>query len=787
MMFQNIPDEMKQYRQWIIWRFEDTDAPKPTKVPYSPVNHKRVSVQDANNWGSFEDCVQILNTPNSMYAGLGFVLTKNDPYTFIDLDDSNGDQAVGDRQQLIYNEFNSYSEWSPSGIGCHIIVKGWIPSGRRRSKIEIYSDARFMTMTGNVIRNAPISDYNQLINALYDQMGAGSTNAAAMYGDSPQVMEDQSVLDMAASAVNGDKFRDLYEGDWQKHYESQSEADMALVNIIAFYTQNREQIVRMFRDSSLGRRDKAKRSDYVKYMLGKCFDKMLPPLDMDGLRNRMEAFLAQNVAMLNRSQQNAIEEEIVPDEDIATAEEVSILLGKRSVYSVPPGLMGEIAQYIYNSAPRPVPEIALAGALGLMAGITGRAYNTITGSGLNTYTLVLAKTGRGKEAIASGVDELINAVTKTLPQATEIIGPGDIASAQALLKYMSKGKSSFVSVVGEFGIYLRNMAAENASPHMQMLKRTMLDLYNKSGENKTVRPSIYADSDKNTAVLHSPNFSVIGESTPHTFYNALTDDMIREGLLSRFTIIEYEGPCVELNLNARALRPPMDLIDKLSQLCAYAQALNVQNKAIRVQLNPEAANTLHQFQLYCTRQMNEAKTEVEETLSELWNRAHLKALRISAQVAVGCNMIDPVVNDYMANWAINIVNEDVRNIIARFRSGDITTSNVEQTKLTKMAETFKYYIESPWSKVCAQAGVNASRLHAERIIPYSFLSRRLINVACYKNDGPTGGGNATKSIKDTLRTMVERGDIQEVSRAVLASEYDMRAVCYVVVNTSILA
>jgi hypothetical protein len=783
MMFQNIPAEMKQYRQWIVWRFEDTDAPKPTKVPYSPKTHKRVSVQDVQNWGTFEECIEILNQPNSMYAGLGFVLTKDDPYTFIDLDDSNGDTTVGDRQQLIYNEFQSYSEWSPSGIGCHIIIKGWIPSGRRRSKIEIYSDARFMTMTGNVIRNSPINDFNQLINALYDQMGAGSTNAAAMYGDSPQVIEDEAVLDMAATAVNGDKFRDLYGGDWQKHYESQSEADLALINIIAFYTQNREQIVRMFRASSLGKRDKAQRSDYVKYMLGKCFDKMLPPLDMDGLRNRMEAFLAQNIAMLNRSQQNAIEDETVPEEELATAEEVSALLGKRSVYSVPPGLMGEIAQYIYNSAPRQVPEIALAGALGLMAGITGRAYNTNTGSGLNTYTLVLAKTGRGKEAIASGIDNLISEVVKTLPQANEIIGPGDIASAQALLKYMSKGKSSFVSIVGEFGIYLKNMAAENASPHMQMLKRTMLDLYNKSGANKTVRPSIYADSEKNTAILHSPNFSVIGESTPHTFYGALTDDMIREGLLSRFTIIEYEGPRVAGNPDAKNVRPSMYLVDKLAQLCAYCQALNVQNKAIVVQMDSEAQSEMDRFNLYCDDQINNAKTEVEDTLSELWNRAHMKALRISAQVAVGCEMTDPVVNRYMAVWAINIVMEDARNVIARFRSGEIVTSNVEQTKLTKMADTFKYYIESPWPKVCAQAGVNASRLHAERIIPYSFLSRRLLNVACFKNE-PRG---ATTAIKETLRTMVERGDIQEVSRATLASEYDMRAVCYVVVNTSILA
>lgn len=793
-MFFNLPDEMKTYRQWIVWKFENKTEKKPTKVPYSPKTHKRVSVHDYENWGSFDECLAVLAHPGSNYDGLGFILTNNDPFAFIDLDDASGDQLACDRQQLIYNEFVSYSEYSPSGTGCHIIVKGSIPSGRKRSKIEIYSNERFMTMTGNVIRAMPIVDHHNMLNALYGQMGTTATNADVVYGEAAQSMDDEQVIDMAASASNGEKFQDLHAGNWQKHYESQSEADLAYINILAFYTQNREQLQRMFDDSPLGARKKKtsiKGVDYVNYMINKSFDRMLPPLDMDGLRNRIEEFLSAKpkpepepqVYTPKPSELLSVDEEVIPNEQLATAEEVSQLIGNRSVYSVPPGIMGEIAQYIYNSAPRPVPEIALAGALGLMAGICGRAYNTNTGSGLNTYTLLLAETGRGKEAIASGIDELIGAVSKTLPQSTDIIGPSDVASAQALIKYMAKGKSSFVSIVGEFGIYLRNMAAENASPHMQLLKRTMLDLYNKSGEGKVVRPSIYADSDKNTNSFLSPNFSMIGESTPHTFYQGLTDDMVREGLLSRFTIIEYNGPRVALNPNARMVRPPMQLVDKLSQLCAYAQALNVQNKAIRVRLDPKAQWIMDEFEKYCTAQINNAKSDTEKVLSELWNRAHLKALRISGQVAVGCDMTDPIVDEYAANWAINIVVEDARNIIERFKSGDIVTSNVDVTKIDKMCATFKEYIESEWGKIVKYVGINFSRMHAERIVPYSFLSKRLINISCFKSD-PRG---ATPAIKDTLKILIERGDIQEVSRATLATEYDCRAVCYMVANPSILA
>jgi len=88
-----------------------------------------------------------------------------------------------------------------------------------------------------------------------------------------------------------------------------------------------------------------------------------------------------------------------------------------------------MAQFIYSAAPRPVPEVALAAAIGLMAGITGRAYN-ISGTGLNQYVLLLAMTGAGKEAAASGINKLMNTIKMQVPTSTGFIGPSEISSAQ---------------------------------------------------------------------------------------------------------------------------------------------------------------------------------------------------------------------------------------------------------------------------------------------------------------------------------------------------------------------
>lgn len=762
---------MRLFGQWVVWRFEDTESAKPTKVPYSANTGRLASVSDPNTWATFDQALHAATTSN-WYDGIGFVLTEADPYAFIDLDDTKGDQVALDRQIKIFNEFDSYAERSPSKAGLHIIIKGGLQSGRRRSFIEIYSSGRYMTMTGDVYRDAPIKEQNELLNVLWSQMASGNKAAAYYAGLAEAKEEDDVVVQRATEAANGEKFADLYAGRWQDHYPSQSEADFALVDIIAFYSHNRAQIARIFRASGLGQRDKAKRDDYVNYMLNKCFDRMLPPVDIDGLQNQLQEAIEKRqredlkkAKSLQNEQQKA-----QPTSD----NEPQKLKPSKDVYSVPPGLVGEIAQFIYAQAPRPVPEIALAGALGMVAGIAGRAYN-VSGTGLNQYTLLLAPTGTGKEAIASGIDKLFSSVIRTVPAASEFMGPGEIASSQAVIKYMSKGPTSFVSLVGEFGIYLQQMASVNAPPHLMGLRRFLLDAYNKSGEGKVLRPSIYSDKEKNTNSVLAPAFSLLGESTPEKFYEGLHEGLISEGLLPRFTIIEYHGERPPLNPNHINAQPSFELIDRVSTLCAHSLMLNSQHKAINVQFEPQAKALFDEFDKHCDMNINTSDKEVRR---HLWNRAHMKSMKLAALVAVGCNPYDPTITVEVATWATNIVVEDVRNLLARFNAGEIGIDNDETKQLSKIVDTVKEFVVSPWPEVSKYAGEGMSNLHSNRIVPYSFLQRKLAAVAIFRKDRIGSSG----ALKRALMTLTERGDLQEVSRATLAKDYGTTARAFMIAN-----
>src|SRR6202790_1340269 len=168
MGLESVPIELRSFRQFVVWKYETIwGSTEQTKVPYNPVTLQKASSIDPNSWCDYNTCMAAIAT--GAWSGLGFVLSENDEFAFIDLDYSTDPEILA-RQKLIFDQFDSYSERSPSGTGLHIIVRGKIPQGRKRGSIEIYSSKRFMTLTGDVYNPKPIANRQELLTALYNEM-----------------------------------------------------------------------------------------------------------------------------------------------------------------------------------------------------------------------------------------------------------------------------------------------------------------------------------------------------------------------------------------------------------------------------------------------------------------------------------------------------------------------------------------------------------------------------------------------------------------------------------------
>jgi|HigsolmetaGSP11D_1036233.scaffolds.fasta_scaffold00512_9 hypothetical protein len=275
----NIPAELKTRNQWVLWKLVERKTPKgvkKTKIPFQ-INGKSADSTNPETWATFEQVVSAFNNNPGMYSGIGFVFSEDDPYLGIDIDDCIHED-ISPEAKAIIEKVASYTETSQSGTGIHMIVKAKLPGERnRKGPFEFYQSGRYFVMTGNVLEGTPltIADNQKGVDEAYSlifspergaaqkQIAAGQQEQAATAQDISfdDFLGDNQIIEIASRAKNGYKFYSLYRGDWQSHFQSQSEADQAFCNMLAFYTKDPAQIDRIVRSSGLYR-DKWDRDDY---------------------------------------------------------------------------------------------------------------------------------------------------------------------------------------------------------------------------------------------------------------------------------------------------------------------------------------------------------------------------------------------------------------------------------------------------------------------------------------------------------------------------------------------
>ena len=134
------------------WTEEKKDNAKMAKLPIDPNTGSYAKVKEPSTWGPFQQAVEYWKA-NSL-KGIEFMFVDSDPFAGIDLDDciDKGTQDLNPDATDTVERFGSYTEFSPSGTGVHIIVKGSIPDGGRKdSNSETNDRDRFFTFTGDIM------------------------------------------------------------------------------------------------------------------------------------------------------------------------------------------------------------------------------------------------------------------------------------------------------------------------------------------------------------------------------------------------------------------------------------------------------------------------------------------------------------------------------------------------------------------------------------------------------------------------------------------------------------
>lgn len=760
------PQELTTYPNWVVWRMEQNGGGRPTKVPYSPKTGTKASTIVPAQWSDYALACKAA----PYFNGIGFVLSGGDPYSFIDLDDPQGDSLIIARHQKILHAMDSYSEVSPSGHGLHILCKGKVDGkGCKKDKVELYSYAHYFTMTGNTFEDKPIAERKFLLQVLHDEMqGSKPIDIVAM--SAPQINSDEQIFVIARDAANGQKFLDLWEGRWGQYYPTQSEADFALINMLSYYSRNAEQVVRLFQVSALGKRDKALRiSDYVMPMVVRSFDNSIAPVDISTIKDK--AIKEMNERFEARKIINPIAEMRV--ENPLAGPLFEGLRDPNCDWTRAPGMLGEIADFIQEAAVVPVREVSLAGAIALMAGMCGRAFN-ISRTGLNLYIIIVAETGIGKSYAQSGIDKLLQSISPNVPAALEFIGPTGIASGVALYKHLEK-QPCFVSLVGEFGLLLKKLCDYHASPADVDLRRMLLDLFNKSGAYDLLRPLIYSDAKKNTSTIHSPSFSFLGDSTPGTYYGCIDDTVVEQGLIPRFLSIEYAGDVPPMNDNHMKAEPSEHLKAGLSSLAEQCLNLTHNQKVTPVEVDEEATKFFKDLRERCRIAINKSEREVSR---QLWNRCHLKTMKLAALAAVGMNLWQPVITMSIAQWAFGVIERDVNNVLEKFIQGKTGKDTNELNQLDWVVRAIRQYMTDPVD-VCRKYKCD-ERYAPDRVVTMSMLQRMLLNQTAFKNDRVA----ANYALEKAIKVLIDEDVLKELRQIDMKNRFGRIPKAYIVTEVA---
>jgi hypothetical protein len=192
--------------------------------------------------------------------------------------------------------------------------------------------------------------------------------------------------------------------------------------------------------------------------------------------------------------------------------------------------------------------------------------------------------------------------------------------------------------------------------------------------------------------------------------------------------------------------------------------------AIQIRLSPEAKWALDAFGHMCDNNIRQA--EDDESIRQIWNRAHLKAIRVAGVLAASDNHVVPVMTREHAEWAIALVKTDANSMKKKVQGGDI--GKTDASRFNKLLLILKNYLTN---KVPPSYEVD-SRMVADGIVPRKYLQMRTYQVRCFQ--GYRLG--AALALDHTIKAAIDSGYIMEVKGEKAIDLYGYHGRCFRVLD-----
>jgi hypothetical protein len=325
-----------------------------------------------------------------------------------------------------------------------------------------------------------------------------------------------------------------------------------------------------------------------------------------------------------------------------------------------PGLVGDITNWLNETARNPSPILNLGAALAYVGALAGRRYEGPTGLRTNVYIVGLAPSGFGKEHPRAGIKSLAGA-SETLKK---FFGGNKIASSSGLRNRV-KANPTLVYMIDEFGGFMRKVTSAKSGNHEREIAEDLLEM---TGTASSI--FMGADYAQNLAEpIFNPNVCIFGTSTPNAFWKALGSGSIMDGFLPRFIVLDAgtERPKPR-HPSKKVGIPPKDLKQRVQSLVVHKNGGELNGMLadgsksvvpIPVAWGRGAEKVFDAFVEEMFAAMDKADTEHEP----VYARVAENAMRIATIVAVGIEPERPELSAEVMKWAADIARRSCRMLL----------------------------------------------------------------------------------------------------------------------------
>ena len=385
---------------------------------------------------------------------------------------------------------------------------------------------------------------------------------------------------------------------------------------------------------------------------------------------------------------------VVEIEEASESEE-SIVYSNALVLNPPGQLLKEIMAFNMKASIMPNPPVCLASALHLLASWTGSRYQTPTLQGLTFYGLLFGASRIGKSDAKTAQEVLFKALRDNDVSADAFISNHQIkkkaGSGVGLMRMLnSTYERNFQTLsvgrieneVGEiFG------AAKKQGSATRDVLTVLLQAYDTSGMYKSLDGMGYSDNEKDMESMDAANFTFLGEGTPESVFEGLTEKDVHSGLLPRFFFFACGDKEPEMNFTqARPDEAPKTLLNLCSELMNKVTELEQGSEFYQLPFEPEAGKWYQNSYIPSTRKR---RNNLDRTSNKrvLLGGFNLMILRLASLAAISKNIHNPVIDMECLLWGEAFLEQSLEVIVTTMGNElDVVSLKRERVVATKIVQ-----------------------------------------------------------------------------------------------------